>query len=185
MFNHNALFWGPLIVSQQLHNSLQKHTMAHSLEHNLPSFRIGFCMNIHNENIINLVVFNRCGKFNSQPCQPICLNWFSAQTTLAEMPQVVSRTRLINPNRATPRSCPIQLNTEANVKGALTKTEYKDRKLMRETLFHCFIHGLARGLGDYGFIQNRGLNFEISHNEAKNQFKLLFSKAKKKRKIKQ
>ena len=46
---------------------------------------------------------------------------------------------------------------------------------MSETLFHCFIHGPAGGLGDYGFIQNRGIKSEISRNEARNRFKLLFS----------
>ena len=74
------------------------------------------------------------------------------------------------------------------MKGSFTKTEYKDRKSMSEALFHFSIHGLARGLTVERLrvhIKTGGLNSEISHNEAKKKFKLLFSKAKKKRKIKQ
>ena len=87
-----------------------------------------------------------------------------------------------------PLSWPIQLRTEENVKWSFTKTEYKDRKSMSESLFHFSIHGLARGLTVerlWVHIKTEGLNSKISHNEAKNKFKLLFSKAKKKRKIKQ
>ena len=113
-------------------------------------------MNIHNKSIINLIVFDRCGKFNSQPCQPICLNWFSAQTSLAEMPRVVSRTRLINPNQNSTSSWFISLKTEGNGKRAFTKQSSKTRKkIMIENPFHYFIHRLARGWRGQGFIPKK------------------------------